>query len=177
MKRGLLFALGALLLAGCATTPPPRPPPLTQVDVISMVKSGWSDEDIMRRIDATRTVFRLSSDDVVRLRNEGLSDRLVTFCWTPTHERPWRRNTARIPITTIRSTSITGSTTGPVGAGGSGANLPPPRQHLLQSPMASISLLTTPKRSVYPSFDPQTNPLTWVRFHSTSVKNPDMHFS
>src|SRR5271155_5118116 len=78
MKRGLFFVLGTLLLAGCATTPPP-PPPLTQADVISMVKSGWSDEDIMRRIDGTRTVFRLSSDDVIHLRNEGLSDRLVTF--------------------------------------------------------------------------------------------------
>ena len=44
-----------------------------------MVKAGVTDEDIMRRIDATRTVFRLSSDDVVRLRNEGISDRLVNF--------------------------------------------------------------------------------------------------
>ena len=44
-----------------------------------MVKGGMTDEDILRRIDATRTVFRLSSEDVVRLRNEGLSDRLVNF--------------------------------------------------------------------------------------------------
>jgi hypothetical protein len=58
-----------------------------------------------------------------------------------------------------------------------GENLPPLRQHLLQPPMASIRPLTTPKRSVYPHFDPNTNPLTWVRFHSTSVKNPDMAFS
>jgi hypothetical protein len=80
MKRAFIFVLGVLLLTGCATTPPPPPPPpLTQADVISMVKSGWNDEDIIRRIDGTRTVFRLSSDDVVRLRNEGLSDRLVTF--------------------------------------------------------------------------------------------------
>ncbi|MGA2137861.1 MAG: hypothetical protein ABSH14_03265 [Verrucomicrobiia bacterium] len=78
MIRSLFIALVALTLVGCATTPPP-PPPLTQADVISMVKAGLTDEDIMRRIDATRTVFRLSSDDVIRLRNEGISDRLVSF--------------------------------------------------------------------------------------------------
>jgi hypothetical protein len=77
----------AALLAGCASTPrQPPPPPLTQVDVISMVKAGVSDEEIMRRIDGTRTVFRLSSDDVIRLRNEGLSDRLVNFM-LDTHTR------------------------------------------------------------------------------------------
>jgi hypothetical protein len=44
-----------------------------------MTKLGLTDEDIMRRIDATRTVFRLSSEDVVRLRNEGVSDRVVNY--------------------------------------------------------------------------------------------------
>jgi len=78
MMRMLFIGLFTLVLAGCATTPPP-PPPLTQTDVISMVNAGLTDEDIMRRIDATRTVFRLSSEDVIRLRNEGLSDRLVNF--------------------------------------------------------------------------------------------------
>ena len=78
MIRNLFIAFLALMVMGCATHRPP-PPPLTQADVISMVKAGVSDEDIMRRIDATRTVFRLSSEDVIRLRNEGISDRLATF--------------------------------------------------------------------------------------------------
>ena len=67
-----------MLFVGCATTPP-RPPALTQTDIISMVKAGMTDEDIMRRIDDTRTVFRLSSEDVVRLRNEGVPDRIVNY--------------------------------------------------------------------------------------------------
>ena len=79
MIRSLLVVLITLTLVGCATNRPPPPPPLTQADVISMVKGGLTDEDIMRRIDDTHTVFRLSSDDVVRLRNEGLSERLVNF--------------------------------------------------------------------------------------------------
>lgn len=44
-----------------------------------MVKAGMTEEDIMRRIDDTRTVFRLSSEEVVRLRNEGVSDRVVNY--------------------------------------------------------------------------------------------------
>ena len=78
MIRTFLVGLFLSTLVGCATRPP-APPPLSQADIISMVKSGLTDEDIMRRIDATRTVFQLSSDDVIRLRNEGVSDRLVNF--------------------------------------------------------------------------------------------------
>ena len=77
MTRLLAIAFVAILTVGCATTPPPTP--LTQADIISMVKVGVPDEEIMRRIDATRTVFRLSSDDVIRLRNEGVSDRIVNY--------------------------------------------------------------------------------------------------
>jgi hypothetical protein len=80
MMRVTFMGLIAMVLFGCATTPrQPPPPPLTQAEVISMVKAGLTEEDIMRRIDATRTVFRLSSEDVIRLRNEGVSDRLVNF--------------------------------------------------------------------------------------------------
>jgi hypothetical protein len=77
MTRAWLIAFVAALTIGCAT--PPRPAPLTQADIISMVKAGLPDEEILRRIDATRTVFRLSADDVVRLRNEGVSDRVVNY--------------------------------------------------------------------------------------------------
>jgi hypothetical protein len=79
MIRAFSITLLVLLVMGCATHKPAPPPPLTQADVISMVKMGVADEEIMRRIDETRSVFRLSSEDVVRLRNEGLSDRLVSF--------------------------------------------------------------------------------------------------
>jgi len=78
MTRILAIAFVVVLLAGCAT-PRPRPAPLTQADIISMVKAGLTDEDIMRRIDDTRTVFRLSSEDVIRLRNDGVPDRIVNY--------------------------------------------------------------------------------------------------
>ena len=66
-----------LLLAGCTTIP--RPAPVTQADVISLVKAGATEEVVIRRIDESGAVFVLSADDVVRLRQEGVSDRLVTF--------------------------------------------------------------------------------------------------
>ncbi len=75
----LLLLLIAVIGFGCATTNKPRPTPLTQADVISMVKAGVADEEILKRIDATRTVFRLGSDDVVLLRREGVSDRVVNY--------------------------------------------------------------------------------------------------
>jgi hypothetical protein len=78
MIRNLTIALVAAFLVGCATTTL-RPVPLTQSDIISMVKAGVTEEDIMRRIDATQTIFRLSSDDVIRLRNEGVPDRIVNY--------------------------------------------------------------------------------------------------
>ena len=75
MKTLLSVGLLTVLAVGCATAP--RPAPLSQADIISMVKAEVTDEEIVRRIEESRTVFRLSSDDVVRLRNEGVSDRVV----------------------------------------------------------------------------------------------------
>jgi hypothetical protein len=76
MKLLTLTVLAGLLLSGCTT---PRPMPLTQADVISMTKAGLTDEEIMRRIDGTATVFRLGASDVVRLRTEGVSERVVNY--------------------------------------------------------------------------------------------------
>ena len=67
----------ALLMAGCATAP--RPQPLTQSDVISMTKAGMNDEDVIRRIEGSGTVFLLGAADVIRLRSEGVSERVVNY--------------------------------------------------------------------------------------------------
>ena len=75
MKTLLMLSAVAVLAIGCATKP--RPQPCNQADVISMVKAGVTDEEIIRQIESTRTVFRLGSDDVVRLRNDGVGDRVV----------------------------------------------------------------------------------------------------
>src|SRR5437867_3067443 len=78
MKWVALLACLALLATGCATKPPPLPP-LAQADIVSMTKAGVPDEEIIRRIDATRTVFHLGTEDVVRLRDEGVSSRVIDY--------------------------------------------------------------------------------------------------
>jgi hypothetical protein len=77
MKGAVLAVCAVLLAVGCAT--PRRPAPLATADIIAMTKAGMTDEEIMRRIDETRSVFRLSSDDVVRLRNDGVSGRVIDY--------------------------------------------------------------------------------------------------
>lgn len=78
MTKTLLLFLHSMLAVGCAASRPGAAP-LYQTDVISLTKVGATDEEIMRRIDETRTVFDLSADDVVLLRKEGVSDRVVTY--------------------------------------------------------------------------------------------------
>jgi hypothetical protein len=54
--------------------------------VVELSKAGTPDEEIIRRIDETFTVFRLNSDDVVKLRQDGVSARVVDYMLaTATH--------------------------------------------------------------------------------------------
>ena len=77
MKQ-FITCLVVALLVGCATSKP-RPAPLSLADIISMTKAGLSDADIFRRVEDTRTVFKLAADDVVLLRKEGVSNGVVTY--------------------------------------------------------------------------------------------------
>ncbi len=79
MKTICCLLLLAGLSLGCESARRARLPPLTQADVIALVNAGEPDEAIMRRIDSTGTVFVLNADDIVALREAGVSDRLVTF--------------------------------------------------------------------------------------------------
>jgi len=56
-----------------------QPQPLSLADVKSLVRSGLSDEVIISQLVTTHTGFRLSSTDIIDLRNSGVSDRLLNF--------------------------------------------------------------------------------------------------
>jgi hypothetical protein len=73
-----LTCLIVALLVGCASTQP-RPSPVSLADIMSMSKVGLTDAEIIQRVEDTHTVFKLTSDDVVRLRNEGVSNGVVTY--------------------------------------------------------------------------------------------------
>ena len=75
MKRVWRFGLFILLANGCATT---RPQPLTSGTIITMTQAGLTDSEIIRRIAESRSIFHLESAEVVRLRQAGVSERVVT---------------------------------------------------------------------------------------------------
>lgn len=50
---------------------------VTPDDVIKLVKSGAGDEVVISHLDAQRAVFSLSTDDIVRLKENGVSDRIL----------------------------------------------------------------------------------------------------
>lgn len=54
-----------------------RGEPLSTSDVKKMTKAGLSDDVIISQIDATKSVFRLSSADIIDLKKAGVSQRVI----------------------------------------------------------------------------------------------------
>jgi hypothetical protein len=85
LKRIFLFLfLTGSCAAGCAAAVPGAPPvdlptPMTRQDVITMIKEGAPDEAVIRRIESTRAVFVLSVDDIVRLKEQGVSSAVIEY--------------------------------------------------------------------------------------------------
>lgn len=50
---------------------------MTEEDVLRMVQAGFSTQVILAQIEATDSVFVLSVDDLVRLKEEGVPDRVL----------------------------------------------------------------------------------------------------
>ncbi|MFO0965436.1 MAG: glycine zipper domain-containing protein [Gemmataceae bacterium] len=57
-------------------------PPLSLQDVVSMAQSHVGDELIINQIQTSRSSYVLSPDDVVYLRSNGVSSRVVAFMQT-----------------------------------------------------------------------------------------------
>ncbi len=53
--------------------------PLQVSDVLNLVKSGVSDDLIISQIQATHTVYHLTANDIIGLRNSGVSNKLLNF--------------------------------------------------------------------------------------------------
>ena len=51
--------------------------PMSQQDVVQMVKDGVPNADIIREIQSSGTVFRLSASDIEYLKSEGVPDEVV----------------------------------------------------------------------------------------------------
>ncbi|NQT83615.1 hypothetical protein HQ563_11345 [bacterium] len=53
--------------------------PMTQQDVVDMVKGGAPNSEIIREIRESGTVFRLSANEVENLKNEGVPEEVVDY--------------------------------------------------------------------------------------------------
>ncbi len=53
--------------------------PLTVVDVKSLVKAGISDDLVISQIRNSRTVYHLSTADIIDLKSAGVSERIIDF--------------------------------------------------------------------------------------------------
>ncbi|HMP16531.1 MAG TPA: glycine zipper domain-containing protein, partial [Gemmatales bacterium] len=51
--------------------------PMTMADVIKLTQSNVHESTIIKQIQSTRTVFQLTSDDVVSLKSYGVSDHVI----------------------------------------------------------------------------------------------------
>jgi outer membrane lipoprotein SlyB len=53
--------------------------PLTTADVKALVKAGIAEDVVINQIASTHTGFRLSSADIIDLRDAGVSDKIINF--------------------------------------------------------------------------------------------------
>jgi hypothetical protein len=61
--------------------------PMTQQDVIAMVKDGAPNSEVIREIRESGTVFRLSANEVESLKAEGVPEEVINFMLS-TREAP-----------------------------------------------------------------------------------------
>jgi len=68
-------------LAGCTTSAPKGPPPtpLTQEAIIQLARSGVPDVEIIQKIRATGTVYRLTAAEIQHLHESGVSNSVIDF--------------------------------------------------------------------------------------------------
>lgn len=78
LSRFLLIALLILLAAGCASTRH-RPKPPTLDDIVQMSTSGMLDAEIIKRIDDSGAIYKLTASDVIKLHERGVSDEVLNY--------------------------------------------------------------------------------------------------
>jgi surface antigen len=84
-----------------------RGQPLGLADIKALAKSGISDEVIISQIRASRTVYRLTTAEIIELRDAGVSNRVIDFMINTPHAT----TSAPLPATVEQPTAVT--VTGP----------------------------------------------------------------
>lgn len=74
----LPLILAALSLSGCVVVRP-RPEPVSPEEIIRLSEEGVPPEEIIEKIRASRTVYRMDAEDVVRLDERGVDKQVIDF--------------------------------------------------------------------------------------------------
>ena len=80
-RAALLFisAAVALMFSGCATMGQSRPEPVTVPQIVSMAKSGVPADDIISKMKASGTAYRLKASQLAKLENEGVPAKVINY--------------------------------------------------------------------------------------------------
>ncbi len=70
--------LAVAVMAGCSSISTVNPRALTVEDVAAMAEAGVGAGVIQRQIEATRSRFELTADDIIRLKRAGVADDVLT---------------------------------------------------------------------------------------------------
>ena len=71
--------LGACLVLGLASFSLGSDKPVTTEEVLHLLTTEVSEELILRQIEATDSMFELSVEEIIKLKNAGASDELIMF--------------------------------------------------------------------------------------------------
>ncbi len=72
--------LAGLLFAGCATNnQKPPPPPVTVAEIAQMSGSGVPMFDIIAKIRASGTVYRMKASELAKLKQQGVGDDVIDY--------------------------------------------------------------------------------------------------
>lgn len=85
-----LSVLCLALISGCASLAP-RPAPLSEADVVQLVRQGDTPEAINARLEASHTVLPLTASDIVRLHGQGVPAQVLDWLQQAQFEEIRRR--------------------------------------------------------------------------------------
>jgi hypothetical protein len=68
-----------LSVSGCCTVCKKRPEPVTVGQMIQMSKEGVPGQEIIRKMQASGTVYRLEASQLAKLREQGVPDNVIDY--------------------------------------------------------------------------------------------------
>lgn len=75
----LLLSLQVAFLGSCASVTGNPASRVTVPEIIEMTKAGATDDQIINEIEQSKTVYKLDGNQYARLRQQGVSDKVIDY--------------------------------------------------------------------------------------------------